>query len=41
MAATKHPLKIEQGATFRKSVTWKAGTPAAAVAPAPEATPEA
>lgn len=27
MAAFKVPLKIDQGATFRKSVTWKAGTP--------------
>lgn len=31
MAAFKVPLKIDQGATFRKSVTWKAGTPAAPV----------
>lgn len=27
MAAFKVPLKIDQGATFRKSATWKAGTP--------------
>jgi hypothetical protein len=25
MAAFKVPLKIDQGATFRKSVTWKTG----------------
>ena len=31
MAAFKVPLKIDQGATFRKSVTWKAGDPAVAV----------
>lgn len=31
MAAFKVPLKIDQGATFRKSVTWKAGTPATPV----------
>ena len=28
MAAFKVNLKIDQGATFRKVVTWKAGTPA-------------
>jgi hypothetical protein len=26
MAAFKVPLKIDQGATFRKSATWKVGT---------------
>ena len=31
MAAFKVPLKIDQGATFRKSVTWKTGTPATPV----------
>lgn len=31
MAAFKVPLKIDQGATFRKSVTWKTGTPAVPV----------
>lgn len=31
MAAFKVPLKIDQGATFRKLVTWKTGTPAVAV----------
>lgn len=28
MAAFKVPLKIDQGATFTKQVTWKTGTPA-------------
>ena len=27
MAAFKVPLKIDQGSTFRKSVTWKTGAP--------------
>lgn len=27
MAAEKLKLLIEQGATFRKTLTWKAGTP--------------
>ena len=31
MAAAKLKLAIEQGATFRKVLTWKAGTPAVAV----------
>lgn len=31
MAAFKKNLKIDQGATFSDTVTWKAGTPAAAV----------
>ena len=31
MAAFKVPLKIDQGATFRKSATWKTGTPATPV----------
>lgn len=31
MAAFKVPLKIDQGSTFRKTVTWKAGTPPAPV----------
>ena len=31
MAAFKLNLKIDQGATFQKVVTWKTGTPAAAV----------
>lgn len=31
MAAAKLKLLIEQGATFRKVLTWKAGTPAVAV----------
>ena len=31
MAAAKLKLMIEQGATFRKVLTWKSGTPAAAV----------
>lgn len=31
MAAEKLKLLIEQGATFRKSLTWKTGTPAAPV----------
>lgn len=31
MPAFKVPLRIDQGATFRKVVTWKAGTPAAPV----------
>jgi hypothetical protein len=31
MAAAKLPLKIDQGATFIKDVTWKAGKPAVAV----------
>lgn len=31
MAAFKLNLKIDQGATFRKLVTWKAGTPAVPV----------
>jgi hypothetical protein len=31
MAAAKLKLVIEQGATFRKVLTWKAGTPAVAV----------
>lgn len=31
MAAAKLKLSIEQGATFRKVLTWKAGTPAVAV----------
>jgi len=31
MAAAKLKLAIEQGATFRKTLTWKAGMPAVAV----------
>lgn len=31
MAAAKLKLAIEQGATFTKVLTWKSGTPAAAV----------
>lgn len=31
MAAAKLKLTIEQGATFRKTLTWKTGTPAVAV----------
>lgn len=31
MAAAKLKLVIEQGATFRKTLTWKAGTPATPV----------
>lgn len=31
MAAAKLKLAIEQGATFRKVLTWKAGTPAVPV----------
>lgn len=31
MPAFKIPLKIDQGATFKKVVTWKAGTPATPV----------
>lgn len=31
MAAAKLKLAIEQGATFRKTLTWKAGKPAVAV----------
>lgn len=31
MAAVKLPLKIEQGATFRKTVVWKSGSPPAPV----------
>ena len=31
MAAAKLKLTVEQGATFRKTLTWKAGTPAVAV----------
>jgi hypothetical protein len=31
MAAAKLKLTIEQGATFRKTLTWKAGTPAVPV----------
>lgn len=31
MAAAKLKLLVEQGATFRKVLTWKAGTPAAPV----------
>ena len=31
MAAAKLKLVIEQGSTFRKVLTWKAGTPAVAV----------
>ncbi len=31
MAAAKLKLTIEQGATFRKTLTWKTGTPAAPV----------
>lgn len=31
MAAFKVPLKIDQGATFQKVVTWKAGKPATPV----------
>lgn len=31
MAASKLKLTIEQGATFRKTLTWKAGTPAVPV----------
>ena len=31
MAAGKLKLLIEQGATFRKTLTWKAGTPAVPV----------
>lgn len=31
MAAAKLKLVIEQGATFRKTLTWKAGTPSVAV----------
>lgn len=31
MAAAKLKLVIEQGATFRKTLTWKAGTPSVPV----------
>lgn len=31
MASFKVPLKIDQGATFQKVVTWKSGNPAAPV----------
>lgn len=31
MAAAKLKLLVEQGATFRKTLTWKTGTPAAPV----------
>lgn len=31
MAAFKLNLKVDQGATFAKTVTWKTGTPAVAV----------
>lgn len=31
MAAFKVPLKIDQGSTFKKLVTWKTGTPATPV----------
>ena len=31
MAAAKLKLTIEQGATFRKTLTWKAGTPSVPV----------
>lgn len=31
MAAAKLKLLVEQGATFRKTLTWKAGTPAVPV----------
>ena len=31
MPAYKLDLEIEQGATFEKTITWKAGTPAVAV----------
>ena len=31
MASFKVPLKIDQGASFSKLVTWKTGTPAVAV----------
>lgn len=31
MAAAKLKLVVEQGATFEKVITWKAGTPAVPV----------
>ena len=31
MAAAKYNLKIEQGATFEQTITWKAGEPAVPV----------